>query len=100
MSASNLIPYPIVDTHDDDAAVRIIEDRRRLSICSEIEELIAEVSDEHPDLPIFDLTPYLSEPERTRLLALLVAAQDFITYPIQPTEEPMKRGQFMNDAPV
>jgi hypothetical protein len=83
MSASNPIPHPIVDTHDDDAAAaRIIEDRRRLSICSEIEELIAEVSDQHPDLPIFNLTPYLSEPERTRLLALLVVAQDFITYPI------------------
>lgn len=64
------------------ADARLAEDRRRLAICEEIEMLIAGVRPRYPDLQLAELAGHMREPERTRLLVLLDAAQDFIPYPI------------------
>jgi hypothetical protein len=63
------------------------EDLRRLALCDEIEALIADVRDQHPDVHISALAPYLPGPQRSRLLELLDQAQDFVPFPIQPEEQ-------------
>ena len=73
--------------HDDAAAARAAEDQRRLVLCDEIEQIILDVRDQHPTLPIAALAPFLQEPQKTRLLELLEEAQDFVTYPLQPEEQ-------------
>ena len=55
---------------------RLIEDRRRLHVCSEIEDLVDSVSEARPDLAIHELTKILPEPQQARLRALLEEAQD------------------------
>jgi hypothetical protein len=74
--------------HDDAAAARAAEDQRRLVLCDEIEALIVDVRDQHPDVHLSQLAPFLQEPQKTRLLELLEEAQDFVSYPLQPEEQP------------
>ncbi|QEE28580.1 hypothetical protein FTW19_11575 [Terriglobus albidus] len=69
------------DHNNHAASARAAEDQRRLAICDEIENLIAPVRDEHPDVRIFELGLYLPEPERSRLAALLDELPEIIPFP-------------------
>lgn len=74
-----------VQPDDVAAEARASEDRRRLGICDQIENLIAPVREEHPDVPIVDLVPYIAEPQRSRLVALLDELTEFVPFPNEPS---------------
>ena len=58
---------------ESDSAVtaRVAQDQHRLSVCDQIEVLIAGVRDRHPDMPLDALANLLPERERERLVELL-----------------------------
>jgi hypothetical protein len=56
------------------AAARAAEDQRRLMLCDAIEDLIAGVRDQFPDVHICALPDHLQEPQRSQLVALLAEA--------------------------
>ncbi|HMF54372.1 MAG TPA: hypothetical protein VK593_08480 [Edaphobacter sp.] len=69
--------------HEDDVDARLAEDRRRLSICDEIEALVAGVRPRYPDVQLAELAGHMREPQRTRLLVLLDEASEWIPFPME-----------------
>jgi hypothetical protein len=71
---------------EDNTDARLIEDRRRLRVCDEIEALIADAAEAHTGLAIRDLADYLPEMQRARLRALLDELPEYVPFP--PEAEP------------